>query len=366
MKQTSLYPVYGELGAKTADFAGWVLPLQFAGAVAEHLQVRTGAGIFDCSHMGEFLVTGRRAIEMLGYLTVSDLPGLPPGRCRYTVLLNELGGIIDDIVALRLDEDRLFVVTNAGPLDQVSGILAAIPGVEDLSAHTAKIDVQGPLSLEVLRSMGCQAAGQLAYWTGMETELLNASLRITRGGYTGELGYELFLPAEMAVTVWNRLLEDDRVAPCGLVARDTLRTEVSYPLSGQDFGPDVTPLEAGMERFIHWDHVFPGRERMIRMRDAGNYARLVPVVSADRRAPRHGFEVRLSGRPVGEVTSGTFGPSLGTGVGLARVAPEAAAPGTRLKAGPRDLDLEVLVPPAYQKGTCRLRLSGKNDVCKAR
>ena len=355
MKQTPLYPVYGEQGAKIAEFAGWALPLQFTGAVVEHLQVRTAGGIFDCSHMGEFLVTGRRAIESLGCLTVADLPGLKPGRCRYTVLLNERGGILDDIVVLRLDADRLFVVTNAGPLDQVNGILAAIPGIENISDQTAKIDIQGPLSRDVLLAMGCEAARDLGYWTGTETEFLGMPVRITRGGYTGELGYELFLPADKAVTVWNRLLEDGRVAPCGLAARDTLRTEVSFPLSGQDFGPELTPLEAGMERFIHWDHHFPGRERMIRKRDTGDYSRLVPVVSPDRRAPRHGFEVRMADRPVGEVTSGTFGPSLGTGVGLARVIPDAAMPGTRLKAGPRDLELEVVMPPAYRKGTCRMK-----------
>ncbi|HPO30999.1 MAG TPA: glycine cleavage system aminomethyltransferase GcvT, partial [Candidatus Hydrogenedentes bacterium] len=360
VKYTPLYPVHEERGAKIVDFAGWALPLQFSGALAEHVQVRERVGVFDCSHMGEFLVNGPRAIEALGSLTVADLPGLPPGRCRYTALLNETGGIIDDIVVLRLNETRLFVVTNAGPLDQVAEILTALPGVENLSDQTAKIDVQGPLSREVLLGLGCEAIRGLAYWTGSETTCLGTACRVTRGGYTGELGYELFLPVDTAVRVWNRLLEDPRVAACGLAARDTLRVEMSYPLSGQDFGPDTTPLEAGMERFIHWDHVFPGRERMIRARDTGDYARLVPVVSLDRRSPRHGFDLQVGDRPVGVVTSGTYGPSLGTGVGLARVTPDVAIPGTRLKAGPRSLELEVVAPPAYRKGTCRMNVMDKD------
>ncbi|HPU97587.1 MAG TPA: glycine cleavage system aminomethyltransferase GcvT [Candidatus Hydrogenedentes bacterium] len=357
MKKTPLFQAHEAKGAKFADFAGWALPLQFSGALNEHLHVREQVGIFDCSHMGEFLVTGKPAAVALGSLTVADLPGLSPGRCRYTALLNESGGIIDDIVVLRLDEDRYFVVTNAGPLDQVRTILTAIPGVEDLSEHTAKIDVQGPLAREVLLRMEGEWARQLAYWTGTETSFLGIPCYVTRGGYTGELGYELFVPADSASAVWNALLDHQEVMPCGLAARDTLRTEVSYPLSGQDFGPETTPLEAGMERFIHWDHPFPGRDRMIQMRESGNYNRLVAVISEDRRAPRHEFEVRLNGKRVGEVTSGTFGPSLGVGVGLARVEPSAAATDTRLAAGPRDLNLTVVSPPAYKKGTCRIKIN---------
>ena len=164
------------------------------------------------------------------------------------------------------------------------------------------------------------------------------------------------LPAEMAADVWDAILAHSMAVPCGLGARDTLRTEMCYPLNGEDVDESRTPLEAGMERFIAWETDFPGKARLLEMRERGGYPLLTPVVSSDRRAPRHGFELRLDGRPVGAVTSGTFGPSVGRGVALAYLEAGAAVPGTCLSAGPKDMKITVAEVPVYKGGTCRVRL----------
>ncbi len=354
MRQTPLYGEYAAHGGKAVDFHGWALPVQFTGIIQEHLHTRSKAGLFDCSHMGEFLLTGEAAIRGFDRMVFGDMISLKPGRCRYTGILNERAGIIDDCVGLKLSENELYVVTNAGPLEKVSAmILGACPGAVDLSDATAKLDVQGPLAREVLLSLGFDAIAPLAYWTGIRTRWRDAELLITRAGYTGELGYEIYMPNALAPELWRVLAAHPDVAPCGLGARDTLRTEMGYPLNGEDVTESITPLEAGMERFIAWDKDFIGKSILEEQRVRGCHSVLVAIRSASRQAPRHGFEVKHEGQVVGEVTSGTFGPSVGCGVGLARVPQAVAAPGTKLAAGPRDLVIEVAEMPVYTGGTCR-------------
>ena len=358
MEQTPLFEEYARHGARVVDFHGWALPVQFSGIVEEHLHTRARAGLFDCSHMGEFMIRGRAGVAALDTLVCGDMVNLREGRCRYTALLNAEGGVVDDCVALRLAEEELLLVTNAGPLAEVSEWLReAIPGVEDISAGMAKIDVQGPASREVLLALGLAAAGPLKYWTGCRTVWEGTELMVTRAGYTGELGYELYLPASAAAEVWRKLVAHEEVKPCGLGARDTLRTEAGYPLNGQDVTPETTALEAGMERFIAWETVFPGKERLLDQRESGGYSVLTAVVSPDRRAPRPGFEVRREGTAIGQVTSGTFGPSVGRGVGLAML-PLGMAAGTALTAGPREMAIETADIPVYKGGTCRMRVDG--------
>jgi len=359
MRQTPLFNAYARHGARVVDFHGWALPVQFRGIVEEHLHTRRAAGVFDCSHMGEFMVRGAEAIAALDRLVIGNLTALKTGRCRYTALLNADAGIIDDCVALRLSQEEMYFVTNAGPLEEVSALLAArVPGVEDQSAATAKIDVQGPRSREILLSLGLQAAAPLAYWSGVRTEWRGVPLVVTRAGYTGELGYELYVPADAGEAVWDAVLAAEGTMPCGLGARDTLRSEMAYPLNGDDLDPSRTPLETAMDRFIAWETEFPGKARLLHQRDAGDYERLTPVKSLDRRAPRAGFEVFDGADRAGTVTSGTFGPSLGCGVGLAYLSPAAAVPGKRLTAGPRALEIEVCEAPVYREGTCRMKIAG--------
>jgi aminomethyltransferase len=307
--------------------------------------------------MGEFIIRGVAGIAALDRMVIGDMVSLATGRCRYTALLNDAGGIIDDCVALRLGPEELYLVTNAGPLDAVTAMLdTAIPGIESVYNRTAKLDLQGPLSRQILLELGLAAVAPLKYWTGTRCEWRGAEVIVSRAGYTGELGYELYLPAETAVGAWDAILAHGAAVPCGLGARDTLRTEMCYPLNGEDVDGSRTPLEAGMARFIAWDTEFPGKARLLEMRGRGGYPLLTPVVSADRRAPRHGFEVRLDGAPAGAVTSGTFGPTVGRGVGLAYLEPRAAVPGTRLAAGPKDMELTAAAVPVHKGGTCRMRL----------
>ncbi|MBI4556039.1 MAG: glycine cleavage system aminomethyltransferase GcvT [Candidatus Hydrogenedentes bacterium] len=370
MRQTPLYDECRALGAKFVDFHGWTLPVQFTGILQEHEHTRAKVSLFDCSHMGEFMVRGEDALRAVDRLLFCDTRGLPVGKCRYGAILNESGGIIDDALAMRLSDEELYIVTNAGPLELVSRVLQeACPtrtdssdksdrsdtsDVSDLSDATAKIDVQGPLAREVLMKLGFAAIARLKYYHVCRTKWSGAEITISRAGYTGELGYELFIPNDIAPSLWRALLAVDGVRPAGLGARDTLRLEVGYPLSGQDFDESRTPLEANLGRFVGWDKSFVGKEPLVAQRAAGGYPLLTPIRTPDRRAPRHGFEVRSGDEVVGAVTSGTFGPSVGHGIGLAYLRADAAALGTQLLAGPKALPVETVAAPFYTKGTCRI------------
>jgi len=354
MRQTPLRSAYDAHGAKVVDFHGWALPVQFAGIIQEHLHTREKAGLFDCSHMGEFLLRGPDAAGALDRLVFSDMLNLRTGLCRYSAILNEAGGIIDDCVALRLDEDTLYLVTNAGPLDEVEALFAGVPGVENVSDATAKIDLQGPRSRDVLLAAGFEAVGDMKYWNGAPITWEGRDIVITRAGYTGELGYEIFVPNELAIPLWERLAAHPDVAPCGLGARDTLRTEVGYPLNGEDLAPNKTPLESGMAHLVKWNKDFVGKDALVAQRDEGNHTVLAAIKSPDRRAPRHAFAIKRDGKVVGQVTSGTFGPSVGHGVGLADLPAELSQPGIQLTAGPRDMAIETAPLPIYGGGTCRI------------
>ena len=357
MRRTPLYEEHGALGAKIVDFNGWALPVQFAGIVQEHHHTRSKASLFDCSHMGEYRIRGRAAIEAFGNEIISDVSAIPVGRCRYGAILDESGGILDDLISFKMADDDLYVVTNAGPLAQVTErICAGNEGAEHVSYSTAKMDVQGPEAQRVLLEAGFGPARDLKYFNAVWTEWQGHEVLLSRTGYTGELGYELYIANEFAPGLWRAFLEMDGVAPAGLGARDTLRTEMGYGLSGQDFGPSITPLEAAMESFIAWDTEFTGKPALLAKRDADDYAVLTGIRSGDRRAPRHGFEIRLEGEGVGTVTSGTYGPSVGHGLGLARLPKALTAPGTRLSAGPKNLEVETARPPFYEDGTCRTKL----------
>ena len=251
MQYTPLINEYEKSGGKVVDFHGWGLPVHFRGIIEEHRQVRTRAGVFDCSHMGEFVIRGQDNIRSFSNLVIGDIPRLAEGKCRYTTLLNKNGGIIDDCVALRLAPEEVLVVTNAGPLAQVAALLEShVPEIKNISTDTAKIDVQGPLAPRIMRAVGFSGVEALAFWTGGRFRWEDVDTVVTRAGYTGELGYEIYVPNDAAVSLWRALTAQPEVLPCGLGARDTLRTEMGYPLNGQDVDESRTPIEAGLERFI--------------------------------------------------------------------------------------------------------------------
>lgn len=354
MQRTPLYDEHLALGGKVIDFHGWALPVQFAGIVQEHIHTRTKAALFDCSHMGEFSIKGTDAIRAYGRLICSDPEAVRVGRGRYGVMMNDDGGIIDDIITMKLSDDELFVVTNAGPLDVVSAkICGAHPGCKDISSATAKIDIQGPIARNVLAKEIPECAA-LKYFELRKSAWHGTEIVLSRTGYTGELGYELFVPNEIAIPLWRALSAYPDVAPAGLGARDTLRTEMGYCLSGQDFDESRTPLEANLESFIAWNTEFTGKAALEAKKAAGGYALLTPIKTPDRRAPRHEFEVNAGSSKVGVVTSGTFGPSVGYGVGLAYLKPAVVENSQGLTAGPKELPIETAQAPFYSQGTCRI------------
>jgi aminomethyltransferase len=357
MQHTPLYSEYERAGARVVDFHGWALPVQFAGIMEEHAHVRTKAGLFDCSHMGEFLLSGKDAIRHFDSLVYADMVGLKPGKCRYGALLNVQAGIIDDCVGLKLSDDQLYVVNNAGPLEAVAAMIGADgPNVTNLSSSTAKLDLQGPLSRGILLDLGMDAVKDLKFWTCTTLVYESNEIIVARAGYTGELGYELYVPNALGPLLWQRLLSHPDVMPCGLGARDTLRMEMGYPLYGQDVDQQTTPLEADMGRFIRWEKDFQGKTVLEGQRDSGTYQVLTGIRSTDRRAPRPGFKIYHEETEVGEVTSGTFGPSVGHGIGLVRVPKALSTPGIQLTAGPRKMAVETTQVPFYREGTCRNKI----------
>lgn len=353
MRQTPLYEEHFALNGKVVDFHGWALPIQYKGILEEHHHTRTKVSLFDCSHMGEFMLRGAKAMRLLSKMVFNDMICLRVGRCRYSSILDVCGGIIDDLVAMKLSEDELFVVTNAGPLDKVSRILHRVCDAENLSSKLAKIDVQGPLARQTLLNIGISEAATLKYFSGCRTQWRGTEIFLTRAGYTGELGFELYIPNDIAVPLWRELVAQPDVAPGGLGARDTLRMEMGYTLYGQDVDERHTTLEAGMGRFIDWDCDFHAKEYLTMQRENGKYRVRTGIRTEDRRAPRADWEVYQNGSTVGVITSGTFGPSVGYGIGMAYLPVEMSQPGNVFSAGPKGLRIITTDFPFYKGGSLR-------------
>ena len=356
--QTPLTAWHKLHGAKMAPFAGWLMPIQYEGILVEHQHTRSHAGLFDICHMGEFRINGPDAAEALARAVSHNLETLKPGRCRYGFLLNEKGGVIDDAVIYRLDVDAFFMVVNAARIEPDFAALAQrLPdgvGLVDVSGETAKIDLQGPESLNVLESVLKADFHDIPYFGFRQTSQDGVDLLISRTGYTGELGYELYLPAGSAQWLWEMLLGDSRVRPVGLGARDTLRLEAGLPLYGQDLDEEHSPAEAGMGRMLTSPADYVGKAGAGTIRQE-----LTPLALEGRRAVRHGDELALpDGRTAGRVTSGSFAPSLGHAIAFAWVDREhAAATDFVVRTGRAALPAKRCDLPFYKRGTARMQLS---------
>jgi aminomethyltransferase len=319
LRRTPLYEQQVALGARMVPFAGWEMPVQYEGVVAEHVAVREDCGVFDVSHMGELEVEGPRVRELLQSLLSNDLDRIGPGRAQYTLLTNERGGIVDDLIAYELDPGRFLLVVNAANSDVDYGWLKEreIRGtdVRDVSDEYALLAVQGPRSIERL------GLPEATAFTFAEGEIDGIECMVNRTGYTGEPGVELLCMAEDAGALWERVLARGAV-PCGLGARDTLRLEVCYPLHGNDIGPDTDPISAGLGWTCALSKEFTGVARIRRVKEEGPARKLVPFVMTERAIPRQGMAV-VEG---GEVTSGSHSPMLDRGIGLAYVDSELARP----------------------------------------
>jgi aminomethyltransferase len=318
--RSPLHDRHVALGAKLAPFGGWEMPLAYAGTVEEHHSVRNGVGVFDVSHLGKGRVSGRRAREFVNASLTNDLGRLEEGEAQYTLCCDESGGVVDDLIAyLHNDEDVFLIPNAANTAEVVTRLAAAAPaGIEvtDLHRSLAVLAVQGPRSVEVLDALGLPSGGDYMSFTPAEWN--GAPVVVCRSGYTGERGYELLPRWDDAGALWDALLEAGAV-PCGLGARDTLRTEMGYPLHGQDLSQEISPVQARLGWAVGWDKPhFWGRDALLAEREAGPRRRLWGLVARERGIPRHDMVVHSGhGIPVGVVTSGTFSPTLKKGIALA-------------------------------------------------
>ena len=344
LQRTPLHDRHLALGARMVPFAGWDMPVQYEGVIPEHRAVRVDAGVFDVSHMGELEVEGPRATELLQATLSNDLDRIDPGQAQYTLLTNERGGIIDDLIAYKLDPHRYLLIVNAANREADFRWLKQreLPGsdVRDVSDVYALLAVQGPRGIERLGLP--EAPG----FTFAEAEVGGVPSMVNRTGYTGEAGCELLVMAEDAAQLWDDVLERG-IVPCGLGARDTLRLEACYPLHGNDITPETDAISAGLGWCCDLDKEFTGAQQLREIKAHGPERKLVPFVMEERAVPRHGMAIEGGG----EVTSGTHSPMLDRGIGLGYVPAASAAPGSELTIDVRGRPrrARVVTKPIYKR-----------------
>ncbi|HUZ23821.1 MAG TPA: glycine cleavage system aminomethyltransferase GcvT [Streptosporangiaceae bacterium] len=361
-RRTPLTQVHEQLGATLTDFAGWLMPLRYGSETAEHQAVRTAAGLFDLSHMGELMVSGPQAGAALDYALVGNLTALRPGRARYTMICAADGGVLDDLIVYRLADTEFLVVANAANAaavaalltDRAAGMNAA---VADRTSDYALIAIQGPRCADILGPLTDASLGDVKYYASYPATVAGAPVLLARTGYTGEDGFEIFARPQDAEDIWATLSKagaDHGLVPAGLAARDTLRLEAGMPLFGSELGPGMTPFDAGLGRVVKFDKPgdFVGRAALAERAQAAPERTLVGLVGQSRRVPRHGYSVLWDGAACGTVTSGAPSPTLGAPIAMAYVTPAVAeeavteAAAARQDAGRLAVDVRGRAEPA--------------------
>jgi len=360
-QKTPLYPIHEKLGAKLIDFHGWVMPIQYEGIFKEHQAVRERVGLFDISHMGEFLVTGKDALPFLQKIMTNDLAKAKNGQCVYSPMCHPNGGIVDDTVSYKMADDNFMIVVNASNIEKDFKWLEENKSgdvtIENVSDQTVLLALQGPKSEEIFKNLFEVELNSIEYYHFKQCELDGVALTISRTGYTGEKGVELFCQAENAVWLWETLLQAGKefgIAPIGLGARDTLRLEVKFALYGNDISDETNPLEAGLGWTVSFDKGdFIGREALLALKEKGLSRKLVCFQLDDPGVARHGFEVWNDTHQIGEVTSGTVSPVLGKSIGLAYVESAYAKVGSpiQIEVRQRKLKATVVKPPFVKNST---------------
>ena len=371
--RTPLYDEHTALGAKMFEFSGWEMPLWYGTITQEHMAVRGSAGVFDASHMGKILVEGEVSMDRLDLLFTRPLTGSREGRCLYSFLLDDSGHIIDDLIVTRISDRGFLVICNAAKRDAVHNWLSANGGgasATDLTSEYACLAIQGPSSRSIMSEITDLDLSKMKRFSAAKTRIQIADSErqdideeiswasgievgtdsegidaiISRTGYTGEDGFEIILNARAARNFWKRILKagSERIKPCGLGSRDTLRLEMCYLLSGHDFDGGQTPLEAGEEKAVDWNHDFRGKEALLRQKE-GKYLRLVAFISTGG-VPREGYDIYSPGNErIGRVTSGTLSPVLKKGIGMGYVGEEYSSPGATLYYGIGDRKVKAAV-----------------------
>ncbi len=365
LRRTPLYDEHVRAGGKMVEFAGYLMPIQYpTGIVAEHRAVRQNAGLFDLSHMGEFFFLGDGAGAAIDRLVSSDIAGLAVGQARYGLLTNERGTIVDDVIVYRLADDEYLMVVNAANIAKdhahVQAHLAPGVALDDRSAQLALIAIQGPRAATILSSVTDleireQSIESLPPFGVVRARVANSRAIVARTGYTGEDGFEVFVDNDRAAQVWSRLMAagaSTGIIPIGLGARDTLRLESRYSLYGNDIDETTDPIEAGLGWITKLDKEFTGRERIAAIKEQGPKRRIVGLV-VEGGVARHGHLVTKDGAVVGQVTSGTFGPTVQKNIALAYVPAALAKVGTDLTVRIRgkDVPAKVVKTPFYKRAT---------------
>jgi len=360
LKRTPLYDTHVALGAKMVPFAGFEMPVQYpTGITAEHKAVREKAGVFDVSHMGEFIVRGPQAVEFVNFVTTNDVASLKPGQAQYSTILREDGTIVDDCLVYRSD-NRVLMVVNGSNVEKDFAHISQYVGkfdvtLEDISDDIALLALQGPQAQRILQQHTDTDLSQIKYYEHqMGTVAGVERVYISRTGYTGEDGFELYFPAEHGPEMWNALTKSGEVTPAGLGSRDSLRLEMGMALYGNDIDDTTTPLEAGLSWLVKFKKGdFVGRDALLKQKEQGVPRKLVGFTTSERSFPRHGYPVFVNGAPSGEVRSGTISPTLGIPIGTAYVPPASASEGSTLEIEIRGkrIPATVVKMPFYKNGS---------------
>ncbi|MCZ0754647.1 glycine cleavage system aminomethyltransferase GcvT [Anoxybacillus sp. J5B_2022] len=361
LQRTPLFPLYAEYGAKTIDFGGWELPVQFSSIKEEHEAVRTRAGLFDVSHMGEFEVKGKDSLAFLQKMMTNDVAKLTDGRAQYTLMCYEDGGTVDDLLVYKKADDHYLLVVNAANIEKDFAWLQehVVGDVElaNISNDIAQLALQGPLAEKVLQPLTATDLSAIKFFAfSDDVDVAGVQALVSRTGYTGEDGFELYCRAEDAQTLWRTILEagkEEGVLPCGLGARDTLRFEACLPLYGQELSKDITPIEAGLGFAVktNKDVDFFGKEVLKKQKEEGTTRKLVGIEMIDKGIPRHGYAVYVNNEQIGFVTTGTQSPTLKKNIGLALISTAFSSLGTEVEVDVRGkrLKAKVVATPFYKR-----------------
>ncbi|HEY8513148.1 MAG TPA: glycine cleavage system aminomethyltransferase GcvT [Cyclobacteriaceae bacterium] len=351
-KKIPLHHIHESLGAKMVPFAGFLMPVRYSSDIEEHMTVRNGVGVFDVSHMGEFMIRGAGALDLIQKVTSNDASKLQDGQAQYSCLPNEDGGIVDDLLVYRIKEDEYLLVVNASNIEKdwswISKYNSVGAEMQNISDDTCLFAVQGPKAISVVQKLTQTDLSSIPYYHFAIGALAGVdNVIISNTGYTGAGGFELYMPRNHAEQVWHKLFEagkDEGIKPIGLGARDTLRLEKGFCLYGNDIDDTTSPLEAGLGWITKFTKEFVNRSGLERQKEEGVKRKLVGFVMVDRGIPRHDYEVQdTSGNVIGKVTSGTQSPVLGVGIGLGYVTSEHAAPDTDIYIKVRERKLRAKV-----------------------
>lgn len=359
-KRTPLFDVHVQAGAKMVEFAGYMMPLQYSSVLDEHKSVRSSAGIFDVSHMGEFMIEGEHASALIQYVTSNDISVIENGQCQYSCLPNDSGGIVDDLLVYKFNNRKFMLVVNAANMEKdwewIKEKNTMSAGIENISENIALFAVQGPMATPLLQKITTLDLSKIKYYTFQKGKIGNITdgAIISATGYTGAGGYEIFVYNQYAVAVWNVIMDAGKefgIKPIGLAARDTLRLEMGYCLYGNDIDDTTSPIEAGLGWITKFNKKFVNSDALKRQKENGVTRKLVGFEMTEKGIPRHGYKIfNPSGNEIGIVTSGTMSPSLGKGIGMGYVAAgnDKAGTGILIEVREKKIQANVVRLPFYK------------------